>query len=824
MRLASSFLSAFLPGVVLLSIQSVVWAEFPKVKLVPITEGELVAPVAIRNAGDGSDRLFIADQRGKIQIIKNGSVLGTPFLDLESELVSHGGGYDERGLLGLAFHPNYGSSGQPGEGKFYVYYSADSPNEPGTAQDPVDHRSIVAEYTVSGDPDVANEMSGRIVLTFDQPQFNHNGGDLAFGPEDGLLYISTGDGGGSNDNEAGHTGGNSGKPSGGLGNAQDRTNLLGKILRIDPLGNDGPGGEYGIPVSNPFVGEGGGVREEIFAYGLRNPWRMSFDEGTGGTNRLFVADVGQGDVEEIDMVMAGDNLGWRNREGSFVFDANAPGSGPFVDPLVEYVHPGDNIGGLPQIGVSVTGGYFYRGSRYSTMQGKYIFGDWSTSFGSPAGTLLCMEEVAPGDYSLIVLDVDGGNPIGKYITAFGTDEAGEIYVATRQQAAPVVQPGSMLPTGGIYRIEAQSTEATVMLEPAKDNTIYSDKVIDTYTENSNGSGDWLFSGLTTGNDERRTLLQFDIASALPDDAIITDVVFELTLDKTVSGSIQYDLHRLTSDWGEGSSDASDPGGKGTSPATGDATWVNAFYDSVAWSSVGGDFVAGISASAFVAGTDPMDGFTKYEWTSAQLAQDVQDWLDGIEMNYGWIVRTTDSNVANAKRFRSREHPETTTRPKLTITYQSESLPTYQPDNTIKQKGRPELGNGIYNLSGGGQSIRLKGVSTSKFKYDLGVQNDGDDTDTIRLTGSGKNKLFKVSYLLQRAGSISNISAAVSRGTSLTGFSPAEKASIRVSVKAKGKARKRNAAYRGYLLSRSLNDSSKRDLVASKILSRKKSKR
>lgn len=791
----------------LLSVSIVARAEFPKVKLVPISEGELVAPVGIRNAGDGSDRLFTVDQRGKIQIIEDGVVLAAPFLDIESKLVAQRANFDERGLLGLAFHPNYGNVGQPGYGKFYVYYSADS------MVMGANHKSVIAEYTVSGDPDLADEMSERILLTIEQPQFNHNGGDLAFGPTDGFLYISTGDGGSSNDNNDGHTGGNSSQPNGVLGNAQDKTKLLGKILRIDPLGDDGPGGEYGIPSTNPFVGDGGGVREEIFAYGLRNPWRMCFDEGPGGSNELFVADVGQGSVEEVNVVGIGDNMGWRNREGSFVFDGTAPGTGPFVDPLVEYAHPGVAIGGLPQIGVSVTGGCFYRGSRFTTMQGRYFFGDWSVSGGAPNGTLLCMEENSSGGYSLLILDVEGGNPIGKYITAFGTDENGEIYVATREVLPPETHPTTSLPTGAIYRIEAQSVEMSIELEPTQDNTIFSEN------QNSNGVGDWIFAGFTAADDERRALFRFDVASQLPSGALITDAVLELDMDKTISGSVMYDLHRITSDWGEGTSDAAAEEGKGAAPTTGDATWENAFHDTVAWSAQGGDFLGEVSASVSVSGNGT------YRWSSAQLATDVQDWIDGEASNFGWLLSTADTSTGNAKRFKSRENPTASGRPKLTITYSTEVLPTYQPDSTIKAKRKPTLGNNVYNLSSAGQSIRLKGFSNQRFKYDVGVQNDADDTDSIQLIGSRKNKLFKTKYLLQQAGRVSNITAGLSRGgVIISDIAPGGNATIRVVVKAKGAARKRNAVFKGFVLSRSRTDTSKQDRVFAKVLSKKKKKR
>ncbi len=647
---------------ILMAVPVLSLADFPQIELVPISEDELTAPVAIRSANDGSDRLFLVDQRGLIQIIENGTLLPTPFLDIESKLSEHNGGFDERGLLSMAFHPDYSNDGQPGFGKFYVYYSAPSPNSPGTTNDPVNHQSVVAEYAVdSSDPNVAEGMSERILLKFDQPQFNHNGGDLAFGPQDGLLYISTGDGGGSDDNNPGHTGGSSTKPSDALGNAQDKTKLLGKILRIDPLGNDGPGGEYGIPGSNPFAGEEGGVREEIFAHGLRNPWRICFDSGPGGTNRFFVADVGQGEIEEVNLVNIGDNLGWRNREGSFVFAPDAPGTGPFVEPIVEYAHPGIVAGNLPQIGKSVTGGCFYRGGRFASLEGKYIFGDWSDSFGTPNGTLLGMEETSPGVFSLSVLDVVGGNPIGEYITAFGTGENGEVYVATREVAAPENESGTGRPTGKIFRIQPSLVKTMIEFEPFKDNSLYAE------SPNSNGVGNWLFSGITnqpTEGNPRRALLAFDVQSLVPSDAIITDVSLQLNSDKKRDGSgpTVFDLHRLEADWGEGNSNAAGDEGVGIAATTGDATWDYAFFDTVAWTSPGGDF------SAIPSATTTIGEIGVYSWSAPRLVDDVQSWIDGALSNYGWILLTADTTMGNARRFKSRESALTEDRPKLTVTY------------------------------------------------------------------------------------------------------------------------------------------------------------
>jgi glucose/arabinose dehydrogenase len=442
-----------------------VYGAFPMVALEPVSENQIVGPTGITNASDGSGRLFVTDQRGTIHILDGGALLPAPFLDISSQLVPERQGFDERGLLGLTFHPQFGEAGTAGDGKFYVYYSAPSPDEPGTEQAPVNHRSVISEFRVqAGNPNLADIASERVLMTFNEPQFNHNGGFIDFGP-DGYLYVTTGDGGSANDNNAGHTGGNSSQPNGVLGNAQDLTTVLGKVLRIDVDGTNGPGGQYGIPNNNPFVGQGNGVREEIYAYGLRNPWRASFDDGPGGTDRLFVADVGQGVVEEINIVEAGGNYGWRIKEGNLDFDATVSPNPPATlqAPIAEYAHPGTETD-LLEVGISVTGGVVYRGDDFPELQGKYIFGDWSTGFQSPSGTLLGIEETSPGEWELSVLEVAGGNPIGKYIQAFGTGEDGEIYVATRTTLAPsALDPETGLPTGGIYRISVVPEPATSVL-------------------------------------------------------------------------------------------------------------------------------------------------------------------------------------------------------------------------------------------------------------------------------------------------------------------------------------------------------------------------
>ena len=319
----------------------------------------------------------------------------------------------------------------------------------------VDHVSRISEFALTGNPNIADPASERVLLEFEQPQFNHNAGQLSFRriPDEGsYLYISTGDGGGADDNDTGHTGGNATKPSGGLGNARDKTKLLGKVLRIDVDGTNGSGGQYGIPLDNPFIGAGGGVREEIYAYGLRNPWRFSFDDNVGGTGRLFLADVGQGDAEEVSIITSGGNFGWRQLEGPLVFDATTPAAAePPIAPIAAYSRLGQP-NSLPKVGIAVVGGHVYRGPGFPALTGKYLFGDWSTTFTSPGnGTVLGLDETSPGTYVFEVVVIDGTtNPIGEFITAFGADEAGEIYMMTRASLA--ASPGPSGPSGTILKV------------------------------------------------------------------------------------------------------------------------------------------------------------------------------------------------------------------------------------------------------------------------------------------------------------------------------------------------------------------------------------
>jgi glucose/arabinose dehydrogenase len=377
-RIRSTILTASLSGLIFLR-SAASWGAVA-IKAEPVVTG-LSSPVDITHAGDGSGRLFIILQGGRIVIFDGVQILSPPFLDITS-LVSSGG---ERGLLGAAFHPNYG-----GNGFFYVSYT-DSAGD-----------SVIARYSVSLDPNRADSTSGVILLTIPQPFSNHNGGQLHFGP-DGYLYIGIGDGGSGGDPQ---------------NNGQDLGTLLGKIIRIDV----DSGLPFTVPPDNPFVGIVG-AREEIWSYGLRNPWRFSFDRLTGD---MFIGDVGQGSWEEVDFQPAnstgGENYGWRLMEGNSCFNPTINcNDGTLTLPILVYDH---------SVGCSVTGGYRYRGSKNPALNGVYLYGDYC------AGLIWGAQEDGLGGWNTtVLLDTNF------LISTFGEDESGELYVADFSS-----------PNGAIYQI------------------------------------------------------------------------------------------------------------------------------------------------------------------------------------------------------------------------------------------------------------------------------------------------------------------------------------------------------------------------------------
>ena len=345
----------------------------PQLALAVFVSG-FTAPIGFEVPDDSSNRMFVVEQTGRIRVIRNGSLLPNAFLDV-SALIESGG---EKGLLGLAFHPGYA-----GNRRFFVNYTR---RVAGQLQ------SVIAEYLASiADPDEADLASERQLLVVDQPFDNHNGGQLAFG-SDGNLYIGTGDGGSGGDP---------------FGNGQNTSVLLGKILRIGVDAPFAPGLQYAIPPDNPFVMGGG--RAEIWAYGLRNPWRFSFDRASGA---LFAADVGQDDREEINIIVRGGNYGWNIMEGSLCFPPPTPtcASAGLVAPISEYSH---DAGG----GIATIGGYVYNGPSIPDLRGAYVFGDLQ----SGRVWTLKLDTAGAWQRTLVLTH-------SLTVSSFGQDAAGEIYL------------------------------------------------------------------------------------------------------------------------------------------------------------------------------------------------------------------------------------------------------------------------------------------------------------------------------------------------------------------------------------------------------------
>jgi len=342
------------------------------------------SPLDIQQAGDASGRLFVVEQGGKIKIIQNGGVLGAPYLDVSSLIVSNG----EEGLLGLAFHPNYSTNGC-----FYVNYTTTRLN--GTLQ------TAISEFrAATPNANTVNTTSEHILFTVNQPEANHNGGGLAFG-KDGFLYIGLGDGGGAGDMH------------GTIGNAQDLTTRLGKMLRISVTCN----GTFTLPSDNPFVTNTTAAKE-IWLYGLRNPFRFSVDQATGN---LWIGDVGQNLFEEVDRVtpaQGGSNMGWRCKEGThnFNFSANCQGL-TFLDPIFDYDRSqGDE---------TVIGGYVYHGTNIAALAGNYVFGDFIS------GRIWSLAQNGQGQWVRTFLVNAGGGDLA----GFGQDANGELYVAKYSSGA-----------------------------------------------------------------------------------------------------------------------------------------------------------------------------------------------------------------------------------------------------------------------------------------------------------------------------------------------------------------------------------------------------
>lgn len=334
--------------------------------------GGFTNPIGLEMPNDRSNRFFVVEQGGTIRILHlDGAVAAQAFLDISSKVTSGG----ELGLLGVTFHPDFAANG-----RFFVNYTRTV--QAGQIQ------TVIAEYHVSADPDLADPESERILLTQDQPFPNHKAGQLAFGP-DGFLYFGLGDGGSEGDP---------------LGNGQNLATLLGKMLRID-VDHQDPGLPYAIPADNPFANSDT-ARHEIWAYGLRNPWRFSFERGTG---RQFCGDVGQDRFEEVDTIQKGGNFGWNIMEGAHCFDppVGCDKSGKIL-PIAEYDH---------SQGTAVIGGYVYKGTQIPSLTNLYIFGDLSS------GNVWSLREGPPGTFAQIPL-----LKVSFEVSSFGQDPAGELYI------------------------------------------------------------------------------------------------------------------------------------------------------------------------------------------------------------------------------------------------------------------------------------------------------------------------------------------------------------------------------------------------------------
>ncbi|HEY4324242.1 MAG TPA: PQQ-dependent sugar dehydrogenase [Mucilaginibacter sp.] len=351
----------------------------------------LQAPVALAFPGNGD--IMVAEQTGKIRLIKNGKLIDKPVLDVSDKMVKVTKSYDERGLLGIVLSPKFRT-----DRKLYVFYSA-----PTTGN--FNCKGVLAVYKMLPNSDYADAASGRVLFTVDKPEYNHDGGCLQFGP-DGYLYFSLGDGGGAGDRH------------GAFGNGQKMDTWLGKILRIDVRGDKG----YSVPKDNPFVNRSD-AKPEIWAYGLRNPWKFSFDKATG---QLFAGDVGQDAWEEVDIIEKGNNYGWRITEGNHCFD---PVKGCSIKgitmPIYEYSH---------RDGISIIGGYVYNGKSLPALKSKYVFADWT-------GPLFYLKKTGNSwQRGKITVENYADN---LKVTAFGEDSSGELYVLTNPDTGPDNSGGGM---------------------------------------------------------------------------------------------------------------------------------------------------------------------------------------------------------------------------------------------------------------------------------------------------------------------------------------------------------------------------------------------
>jgi uncharacterized protein (TIGR03118 family) len=390
----------------------------------------LISPLGLAVPDDNSGRIFLYDQAGLIHVITNGVKMTDPILDVRGRLVQLNSQYDERGLLGVATHPNfaehpfiytYTSEPNGAMADFMIMYPDATTNN---------HQSVIAEWRIdAANTNRLDPSSRREILRIDKPQSNHNGGTMRFGP-DGFLYFTVGDGGAADDQGDGHL-----VPG---GNAQEKSRILGKVVRIDVDARNSANGQYGIPSDNPFV-NGSGALKEIYAYGVRNPYSFTFDRQTGD---LLLGDVGQNDVEEADKIIKGGNFGWPIKEGTFYFDPNGTNAGfvttapvrevppDLFEPFTEYDH---------DEGKAIIGGYAYRGAALTQLAGKYVFGDWG-KFEAAAGRLFYIDV---GELKELKIGADDRS-LGMWLKGFGQDASGELYVLGSTNLGPTGTSGKLM--------------------------------------------------------------------------------------------------------------------------------------------------------------------------------------------------------------------------------------------------------------------------------------------------------------------------------------------------------------------------------------------
>ncbi len=479
-----------------------IWAE-----LHPIATNLSAPNYGITAPGDPS-RMFVVEQKGTLLVVQNNSVLPTPALDIQSRvappLVTTSVN-DERGLLGLAFHPGYSDPSSPGFRTLYTFGSellaapADvTYHAPNTALNPLFPGTAVQGYKMvvnewkrdASNPNIIDPASRREVFSYGKVAANHNGGTIAFGP-DGYLYLGTGDGGNAYDVNPVVSGAILGSHIEPGGNASNLSTPLGKMLRIDPIAPAlkpaspdavSANGQYRVPTTNPF--QAANQVKETYAYGLRNPYRFAFDDRPGGTGRLIAADVGQGNIEEINDIVLGGNYGWRSKEGTFLVNLTPNAAAPFnligsiganspeapgsllIDPIkgtqgyLQYDH---------QDGISITGGFVYRGTLFPELVGKYVFGDLSLTPGVRADGRMFYADMSTGIINEFFLGqfANGLLPNGETLHGFGQDGNGELYAMV--QARNVASGGSV---AKIYAITVPEPSSGILLLIASAGTFF----------------------------------------------------------------------------------------------------------------------------------------------------------------------------------------------------------------------------------------------------------------------------------------------------------------------------------------------------------------